>query len=371
MFEKIIFVNKEPLHIYPPVLSQLCVLSDLGYEIVCITSKTTKIIEEKLSKKSIKLIYIKNKRLPIPFLGKIINWLSYRRRVSKKIKKYNSKKSIIWFGTADSAIPLFGKLKKYSYVLTILELYDTNRLYRFFLSKIVKNALKIIECEENRAFIHASWWSLKSVPTVIPNKPYDHPRKKRISINNPATNNAIDSIRDKEFILYQGLINSERDISIIAEALESMDSNYYLVLMGKVRDNEVAKLKQIYSKTIYLGYVPAPDHLLITSYAKYGIAFYDLSSLNNVFCAPNKIYEYSGFGIPTIGNRVPGLINTLEKYDSGIIVDKNNKKDIINKIKKMDQNYEYYSRKSKLFYDSIDLIELFSHITKDLNIRKR
>ncbi|KAA6307134.1 hypothetical protein EZS27_041199, partial [termite gut metagenome] len=37
-----------------------------------------------------------------------------------------------------------------------------------------------------------------------------------------------------------------------------------------------------------------------------GIVSYAFDDLNHVFCAPNKTWEYTGFGIPMLGNNAPG-----------------------------------------------------------------
>lgn len=67
-----------------------------------------------------------------------------------------------------------------------------------------------------------------------------------------------------------------------------------------------------------LPYITAPYHLEVTSHAFIGILIYApvygtfTSPLNSIYCAPNKLYEFSHFGIPMIGNNIPGL-NTLLK----------------------------------------------------------
>ena len=64
----------------------------------------------------------------------------------------------------------------------------------------------------------------------------------------------------------------------------------------------------------------------ITSYARIGINFYRPNCLNKAFCAPNKIYEFSGFGIPIIGNDIPGLKNTIGLNNAGKCVRLNRRK---------------------------------------------
>ena len=41
-------------------------------------------------------------------------------------------------------------------------------------------------------------------------------------------------------------------------------------------------------------------------------------SINAVFCAPNKVYEFAGFGIPMLCNDNPGLKYTVEYYGMGV-----------------------------------------------------
>ena len=52
------------------------------------------------------------------------------------------------------------------------------------------------------------------------------------------------------------------------------------------------KIIDIYDNCVFYPYVPAPLHLEVTSYARFGILFYRPTILNKAFCAPNKIFEY-------------------------------------------------------------------------------
>src|SRR5690606_7709514 len=210
--------------------------------------------------------------------------------------------TVLWFGTADSAIALTGKYKQIKYVLSVLELYDKYPFYLKGLSRIIGGASAVIACEDTRARIMKVWWDLPTLPYVLPNKPYAHPKEIEKSANSPELEKAISQIRNQKVILYQGIISADRDLSTLAHALNEAESDYLLVLMGKTFYNGVEKIKSIYNKTLYLGYFPAPQHLNITKYATIGVANYDDTSLNNLFCAPNKIYEYTGFGIPVLGS---------------------------------------------------------------------
>ena len=52
------------------------------------------------------------------------------------------------------------------------------------------------------------------------------------------------------------------------------------------------KYMEILSDLIYIPQIPSPQHLFVTSIAYIGILVYDPISLNQIFCAPNKIFEY-------------------------------------------------------------------------------
>ena len=73
--------------------------------------------------------------------------------------------------------------------------------------------------------------------------------------------------------------------------------------------------------------------------------------LNDAFCAPNKIYEYSAFGKPILGNNIPGL-KILEYKEFGAIVDEQDTESVISAIKHIESEYESYSKNGFAFFES-------------------
>src|SRR5690606_29023610 len=76
----------------------------------------------------------------------------------------------IWLSSADTAMPLIGKIYQYPFILQINELYDKYFIYRYFLKKISKYATSIVVPEYNRANIIQVWYKLDKLPFVLPNK---------------------------------------------------------------------------------------------------------------------------------------------------------------------------------------------------------
>ena len=211
----------------------------------------------------------------------------------------------------------------------------------------------VVYNEDNRAQIGRCFYKLSKLPYVIPNKPSFHPRVKNLDILNDDISTEIYKIKDKFIIIYQGSLQADRDILPLVEATALLSDEYCLVIMGKDPHNRISEFKKINKNLVYFPWVVPPDHLGVTSYASLGVAFYDTDCLNSIYCAPNKIWEYSGFSIPVLGQNIPGLVNTVEKNEFGICVDINDIKSIVNSINKISDNYEYYSNNATEFYDSV------------------
>ena len=135
----------------------------------------------------------------------------------------------------------------------------------------------------------------------------------------------------------------------------------------KFRLEVLDKIKELNPNVVYIPYIPAPSHLEITSNAYIGLLFYEPADLNRAFCAPNKIYEYSSFGLPIIGNNIPGLRNTIGTARAGVCVDIN-KENIISAIKYINSHYEEMQDAAFDFYENTDNFKTIKRIIKENNI---
>lgn len=351
---KIIYVIYNEFDKYPPCISQVRMLKKLNYEVEviygnCANSTISILKKEGIKLKNIK--YIKDNK--INKIRKLYRIIKFRRELYNYIKNIDDK-TVIWFGNAESAIVMKGKLKNKKYIISLLELYDDKDKFRGkLLHGIVENAMYVTVCEENRGYLVKHWYNLDCLPTVFPNKSFEQIQTPRYNPSCSETEKVINQIKNDNIIIYQGIIFKTDELIETAKALNELKKDYKLVLLGQDIENIFPVIKKIYNNTVFFEYVPAPLHLEITSYARIGILFYNPNKLNNVYCAPNKIYEYSGFGIPMIGNNIPGLSNTIGKAGAGICVNlsKDNIKKAINDI---EENYETFSQKSKEFFENLD-----------------
>ena len=352
--DKIVYILKPSVDTYPPCVSQIRIIRDLGYNVEVWFGRcgaaTLHLLEANgIAMKQLRFAPDSTKSK----IGKLKNWLEFRRAVKKAIR--NERDSVLfWFGTAESAIPLFPLSRNKRMVMSVLELMDDRRVSRSLSAHIARKCVAVTACEENRANIMRFWWKLKDKPYVIPNKPYEI----RIDANaEPTCDEVADALRlidGRPFVIYQGIFQNIEYISKVAHALNAREDMPLLVMMGSDRRNIVPQIKNIYADTIFIPHIQSPSHLEITSHAILGVVCYDHSSLNKLYCAPNKIFEYSKFGIPMLANDVPGLVQTVGAYEAGVCVDFDSQNEVAEGIDTLLSGHEVYAANARKLYESVD-----------------
>ena len=228
---KVIYIVKSKLHFYPPCVTQIRLLKELGIDVEVLFGSCSETVTKILDKEGIPYKELCDKRGV--FKGnwdKLNNYYCFRRSLSQELKKKNLDSSILWFGNAETLLSMKGSsfLKKNKYAITFLELLDDNPFRMKLLKPLALNAKFNLSCEETRAYIMKFWWDLKTLPYVMPNKPYDTPQK----IFDLTDQNAIallNRIGNKKIILYQGIIKEYGILSNFAHAVEKLDNDYVLL----------------------------------------------------------------------------------------------------------------------------------------------
>lgn len=292
----------------PPVMTIVeCLLNSGKYNVNFISTGETG-INHTLFKE-----FIVNQTHNVNVFKKLSNYYNFRRFVKQKMMNLNSD-DLIWIASLDTAQACKGLkfLSTNKYIFQLHELYDNYPKKLKYIKYIAQNAHKVVVPELNRARILQVWLGLRERPIVLPNKPLSHPRHKYIKPTHETTKKIIENYdSNKKIIIYQGHIEKGRSLEPIIEAINELDQIEFW-LMGQDH-NYVHELLQKSDKVKYWGYVPAPYHLEVTSYADIGIMSYDLINLNHMYCAPNKVWEYLGFDLFFICNDVGSLDEFMDK----------------------------------------------------------
>lgn len=365
--QKIIIVMKHDITFYPPVISLCHILTDLGCSVVYIGACSSSDIANKLSLLNIKLY--KQPQYGGNGLRRFLQQIRFRNTTEKIVKKeYISGNSLLWLVHFETVVLFSLLLGKYDTNIHLLEFRDSKLKFAYKLlspfrdiTHDISNAKKVICCEYNRALITKYLFNLKSCPTVLPNKPYE---KEDISFLSTLPHDVLEILskcKEKKIILYQGGFHEERKLDDFAEAMGLLPENYVLMLMGS-NNSYFNQLKSKYeNKRIYfLPFLPPPLHLEVTKQAYIGILSYiprpyDIGMIiNALYCAPNKIYEYSKFQIPMISNDVPALKEAFVTYHAGVCLEELTPDIICKAVMEIESNYSSYTLGAKRLYNGIN-----------------
>ncbi|UPK72752.1 glycosyltransferase [Chitinophaga filiformis] len=346
-----------------PVLNVVLGLSKLYESVKLICGDISKESETFLLGEC-KNLSIENLRLQSRGTSKILSVYYFRKKVFQLVN--STPHDLLWIATGDTAVSLGTKLKEHRFVMCLLELYDAVPVYNFLLKRLSQYAHKIVTAEYNRSAILRVRWKLKHTPYVLPNKPYFKPLE-QASINGsngPLVQQVKDEIgKGKKIILYQGIITHYRRLDTIAKATLENDSQFVFLIVGKDFDY-IDTLKEINPNIIHIPFIDAPLHLEITKLADIGIVVYDFIDLNNIYCAPNKIWEYAMFSKPMLCNDIPGLKYTVEHYKAGLCTDFNCVESVKDTMGKIFSDYKEYAANAATFYDSVDLDSIIKNIVR-------
>lgn len=125
---------------------------------------------------------------------------------------------------------------------------------------------------------------------------------------------------DELLVVYQGDISLARGLDAFLDAARLLPDNYRLLLVGGGPDLAAltaSTREQGGTSVSMIGRVPR-DHLQdILRLCDIGLVSYPMQGLNNVYCAPNKIYEYAQAGLPVVTTPQPPLQEMLDRFGIG------------------------------------------------------
>ena len=373
---KLVIVLLTHIDNLPPARNLLLSLTRLDVQVSLITMYSAALPREIKAANNFNIIDLQSKESTnrIQALGKRV---LRRKKLRKVIKTITRKEDVIWTITDYDAMETGSLLLNYRHVMQLMELihdipiFDEIPVVKAHIEKYARKAEMIIVPEYNRAHIQKAYWQLCETPKVIPNKPKVEEKKYDIKKISSDAAKVFQKIGNRKIVLYQGTFGYERVLEQFIEAVGLLGKEYCMVLMGR-DDIEVRKLLDKYPETFFIPFISAPDHLAVTSRAHIGVLSYVNTSnirhydpLNALYCAPNKLYEYACFGIPMIGNDIPGLEIPFKLNNIGQC-SKLTAEAIAMTIREIEENYDTMSRNCKTFYSSVNIDRIVEEIVREL-----
>lgn len=195
------------------------------------------------------------------------------------------------------------------------------KFFYWFEKRIVKNVDLLVCASEQRGEIMRKHYGLNTTPYVVPNI-----SQLKINDNDADTANILTLLNDffkyqALTIVYAGVVVSNRRINELFDAVMTLSDRCKLLIVGD--GNALANLKRRSEEhpelaVAFTGKVPYKCLGSILSRCDIGFLYYPVDTLNNKFCASNKVYEYTSVGLPIISNNNPTIIDEIEKNGIGI-----------------------------------------------------
>lgn len=216
--------------------------------------------------------------------------------------------------------------------------YDAHELYipqdgqpftlrsKFFykIEKKIVNKVDLLICASNeRANVMQDHYNLEQLPTTIRNI------SQLIISKDPQTESILNSLsvffsKPGLTVVYAGTVMACRRIDEITEIVSRHSKDYKLLIIGK--GDSLDLVKQIATKnpkltSAFTGAIPYRSLGAILARCDIGFIFNPNDILNNIYCAPNKLFEYASVGLPILSNDNPTIKKELEENHIGIATD--------------------------------------------------
>ena len=238
-----------------------------------------------------------------------------------------------------------GKIVYDAHELIIPECGHKDRRLKFFYwfeKRIVKKVDLLICASEERAQIMKDHYDLTNLPVIIPNI-----SQLQVDDDDKDVKPILESLGEffadpRITVVYAGVVTKNRHLGVLLDAVHALYDQCKLLIVGKGDDlvtlqNRANSYPELQSA--FTGAVPYKCLGSILSRCDIGFLYYPSDTLNNKYCASNKIYEYASVNLPMLANENPTVKKILENSQIGIST--NVFKDGIEQIVKNGANYKF------------------------------
>lgn len=195
--------------------------------------------------------------------------------------------------------------------------------FRWFEKRIINKVDLVICASEDRGQFMEDYYKMKKRPLVIRNI-------SQLSINNDEKTQELLASLEGFFsnpcptVVYAGVVIKSRGILNLVKAVSDLAPNYKLLLVGQGDALEeaitMAKMNPQLAFS-YTGTIPYASLGAVLSKCDIGYVFYPNTSLNNRYCASNKLFEYASVRLPIIANTNPTVMKELAEGRIGVSSD--------------------------------------------------
>jgi glycosyltransferase involved in cell wall biosynthesis len=149
----------------------------------------------------------------------------------------------------------------------------------------------------------------------------------------------------RKILLFQGGLSKGRHLETLVHAMKYINNQCIdLVILG---DGQVRKALErlalslgIKHRVYFHPVVPQHQLLEYTQSADVGVIPYQATCLNNLYCTPNKLFEFIAAGIPILGSNLPEINHIVLKHPIGLTGNMNSPDEFAHLIERVFSNDE-------------------------------
>lgn len=258
-----------------------------------------------------------------------------------------------------------GKIIYDAHELIIPEDGHTNKRIAFFYwfeKRVVKRVHLVICASEQRGVIMQNHYALPELPLVVPNI-------SQLQVNDcdDDVKTILDSLKSfftirKLTVVYAGAVTGSRRLDKLIDAVVAASNQCKLLVVGSGGALEVLKKKADSHPALscfFTGTIPYKCLGSVLSRCEIGYLYYPADTLNNKFCASNKVYEYASIGLPILANENPTIKQILNETAIGLAVD-----DIKQGLQRISCDCETYRRNCERFTANNKWEDVAQHLKK-------
>lgn len=248
------------------------------------------------------------------------------------------------------------------------------KLMFFLEKKIFKNAdVNIVANNSRKRFVEKIFTPL-SEPKIIENWLYQRALKEKPKEGTIKLLDTFSELRKngKKILLHQGALNENRDVGLVKLIAEHLPEDWILVFIG-AKEEQYHNYFKNYTKSYNGGFIYNADLPKIWEKVDSVVIFYSTNTLNNSYCAPNRMFLALNLGIPVIINeKNPELHRLIKLYRNGIGI---SEETAAERLENFIRHYSEYLHRTKSLKGQFEFNQTTLHpvikLYDQLNLKKR
>jgi len=194
-------------------------------------------------------------------------------------------------------------------------------IFWYWLERLaVRRADLLIAANSERAHLMRSHYSLNNTPLVIRNIP----QAPTDNTDNLDDTPCLKKVDGEVLFVYEGDLCVARGLDRLVAAFAHLPPNMRLVMVGTGPDeaqiHALVHSLGLVDRCVLMGRVPRKRLHAILRRCDVGLLSYPYEGQNNIYCSPNKIFEYAQAGLPVVSTDQPPLRAMVAAYGIGELI---------------------------------------------------